>query len=75
MRSPEEQARFDTLRREVIGRQNELGRDDLLVTLDENLFGASLDPDLPQDVIDDMSEMLLLAEPVSVFITPPGSAP
>ena len=74
VRTDAERARFSELREEVRARLTELGRDDLLGTLDGNLFGASLDPDLPQDVIDDMSEMLLLGEPVAVFIAPPGSS-
>jgi hypothetical protein len=74
VRTDDERARFSELREQVRTRLNELGRSDLLDTLDGNLFGASLDPDLPRDVIDAMSEMLLLGEPVAVFIAPPGSS-
>ena len=74
VRTDAERARFAELREQVHARLTELGRSDLLATVDGNLFGASLDPDLPHDVIDDMSEMLLLGEPVAVFIAPPGSS-
>jgi hypothetical protein len=74
VRTDAEKQRFDELRQRVIVRLTELDRTDLLVELDENLFGASLDPDLPDDVIADMSEMLVLAEPVGIFLAPPGSS-
>jgi hypothetical protein len=74
VRSDAERQRFAELREHVRTRLSELGRSDLLDTLDGNLFGASLDPELPGDVVDDMSEMLLLGEPVAVFIAPPGSS-
>jgi hypothetical protein len=74
VRTDEERERFDELRRTVRTRLAEIGRQDLDETVDRNLFGASLDPDLPQDVVDDLAEMLLLGEPVSIFIAPPGSS-
>ena len=51
----------------------EIDRPDVAEIVDTNLFGASLEPGLPQDVVDDMSEMLLLSVPIAVFIAPPGS--
>jgi hypothetical protein len=73
VRSDGERARFDELRAQVTQRLTELGRSELIEVVDGNLFGASLDPDLPGDVVDDMSEMLLLGEPVAIFIAPPNS--
>jgi hypothetical protein len=73
VRTEEERARFDMIRANVRERLTEIGREDLLEEIDVNLFGASLDPGLPDDVVDDLSEMLLLAEPVAVFLAPPGS--
>jgi hypothetical protein len=72
-RSAAQQAEFDELRTGVIERLGELGRADLIEEIDINLFGASLDPELPRDVVDDLSEMLLLGEPIAVFIAPAGS--
>ena len=72
-RTPEEAAEFDRLRTSVLDRFAELGRADLADILDINLFGVSLDPDLPDDVIDDLGEMLVLTSPVAVFIAPAGS--
>ncbi|NNE12048.1 MAG: hypothetical protein HKN41_07350 [Ilumatobacter sp.] len=73
VRTDDERRRFDELEAQVDDRLRELGRPELIDVVDGNLFGASLDPDLPQDVIDDMAEMLLIGEPVSVFIAPAGS--
>jgi hypothetical protein len=73
VRTDDERARFADLRDRVGLRLEEIGRWELIETVDRNLFGASLDPELPQDVIDDLAEMLLLGEPVSVFIAPAGS--
>lgn len=72
-RTAEEAAEFDRLRRDVMERFDELGRGDLAEILDLNLFGVSLDPDLPDDVVDDLGRMLVLTSPVAVFIAPAGS--
>jgi hypothetical protein len=72
-RSVDERQRFDRLDARVVSRLTELGRVDLLETVDTNLFGASLDPALPADVVADLSEMLLLGEPLAIFLAPPGS--
>jgi hypothetical protein len=74
-RSSAEQTRFRDLRDQVEQRLRDIGRPELIPIVDCNLFGASLDPALPPDVVDDLSEMLLLGEAVSVFVAPPGSPP
>ena len=73
LRSDAERARFDELRERVRRRLGELDRSDLVDVVDRNLFGASLDPDLPRDVVDDLSEMLLIGAPLAVFIAPASS--
>jgi hypothetical protein len=73
VRSDAERQRFEQLRTDVIARFGELGRADLVPEIDINLFGASLDADLPDDVVADLAEMLLLAEPIAIFLAPPGS--
>ena len=73
VRSDAERARFDALRSRVLTRLAEVGREDLIDEVDSNLFGASLDPDLPREIVDDMSEMLLLGVPIAVFLAPAGS--
>lgn len=74
VRTDEERARFEDLESRVLLRMEELGRSDLIPVVEENLFGALIEPGLPQDVVHQMEEMLLLFKPVSVFIAPPGSS-
>ena len=74
VRTDDERARFDELARPRVDRGSpRSAASDLIDDVDANLFGASLDPDLPRDIIDDMSEMLLIGEPIAVFLAPPGS--
>jgi hypothetical protein len=73
VRSDAERTRFEELRARVLARLAEVGREDLIDGVDGNLFGTSLDPDLPRDIVDDMSEMLLIGVPVAVFLAPAGS--
>mgnify|MGYP000884516600 FL=1 len=72
-RSAELRQRFDQLDQRVAERLTEIGRADLIEVVDRNLFGASLDPDLPADIVDDLSEMILIGEPLAIFLAPPGS--
>lgn len=72
-RSEAERRRFDELHADVVARLQAVGRNDLVPTVDTNLFGASLDPDLPRDIVDDLSEMLLIPPPLAVFLAPAGS--
>lgn len=72
-RTDEERRRFDELEAEVDARLVEIGREDLIEVVELNVFGASLDPDLPDDVVDDLAEMLLLGEEIAIFIAPAGS--
>jgi hypothetical protein len=72
-RTDDERRRFDQLDARVVARLTELGRTDLVKTVDTNLFGASLDPAVPAEVVADLSEMLLIGEPLAIFLAPPGS--
>lgn len=72
-RDAEELARFEELEARVVDRLMEIGRPELIDEFQHNIFGTSLRPELPKDIVDDLAEMLLLGEPVAVFIAPPGS--
>jgi hypothetical protein len=72
-RDDDERHRFDQLKARVAVRLNELGRTDLLDTFEISMFAASLDPALPTDVVADLSEMLLIGEPLAIFLAPPGT--
>jgi hypothetical protein len=73
LRSEEERAEFAALRAAAIDRLTAAGFDDLVPLVDENLFGASIDPRLPDDVHEALAEMLLLGQRTVVFLAPPGS--
>jgi hypothetical protein len=72
-RSDEERARFEDLASDVDARLVEIGRAELAGQVDENMFRVSLEPGLPDDVVDDLDEMLHIGVPMSVFIAPAGS--
>jgi hypothetical protein len=72
-REPEELARFEELEARVTARLTEIDRPELIDVFQRNIFDASLRPGLPDDIVDDLGEMLVLGEPVAVFIAPPGS--
>lgn len=72
-RTPAERQRFAELEATVRGRLTEIGRPELIEVMELNIFGASLDPGLPDDVVADLDEMLRLGEEVSVFLAPAGS--
>lgn len=72
-RTPSEAARFDELRARVTTDLVAIGRDDLVPEVSINLFGASLDPDIPERIRRDLAEMILLGEPIAIFLAPAGS--
>lgn len=72
-RTDAERQRFAELESGVFERLTDIGRDDLIEVVETNIFGASLTPGLPDDIVTDLSEMLLLGEPVAVFIAPAES--
>ncbi|WP_040495773.1 hypothetical protein [Ilumatobacter nonamiensis] len=72
-RTDDEREEYGMLRERVLERLDEVDRSDIADIIDVNLFGASLDPDLPDDVVEDLERMLVLTAPVAVFIAPPGS--
>jgi len=57
----------------VFERLDEIGRSDLIASVDENIFRTSLTPNLPGDIVDDLDSMLHLGDAVAVFVAPPGS--
>ena len=72
-RTTAERARFAELEAGVRRRLTEIGRPELIEVMELNIFGASLDPGLPADIVADLDEMLRLGEEVSIFLAPPGS--
>lgn len=72
-RTPAQRARFTELESRVRERLIEIGRPDLVETMELNIFGASLAPGLPADIVADLDQMLRLGEEVSIFLAPAGS--
>jgi hypothetical protein len=72
-RTAAERQRFDELAARVDRRLVEVGRGDMVPNTRLNLLGAWLTPGLPDDVVDDLGEMLDLGQPIAVFIAPPGA--
>ena len=74
-RTPAQQARFAQLRTEVITLLRARGMDDLVTKVDDNLFGAAIDPRIydDNDLQPRFGEMLELGVPIAVFIATPGT--
>jgi hypothetical protein len=72
-RTPAEVERFDALRAQVLDELRAAGLDELVEVVDVNLFGAAVDPRVPDVTRRRMDEMLHLGLPTSVFVAPPDS--
>lgn len=70
-RTAAQRAEFDRLEASVGERLLAIGRDDLAAEWEANLFTASLDTDVPDDVRDDMIRVLDLGVPAAVYLAPP----
>jgi hypothetical protein len=69
-RSPAEIEEFERLRSEVIADLREIGVEDRIVDVDENLFAAAIDTRIPKATQDKMGRMLDLGLPTAVFVGP-----
>lgn len=68
--SPAERATFDSLHQQLVAGLRAAHLDDLVVTLDVNLFGLTIDGRVPATLRPLISRMLDLGEPVAVFLGP-----
>ncbi len=76
LRTDAERARYAELHAQLVRRFTELGRPDLATQLDSQAGSAGLlfiQPPLPRDVADAVSELVSLRLPASVFLVPPGT--
>lgn len=69
-RTPRERAEFRRLRTELIDEFNAAGLTDLVRTVDENLFGLSLNTRVPEPTRQKLVRMTTLGLPAAVFIGP-----
>ena len=51
----------------------ELGLTELVVQVDDNLFGAAIDRRVPEATQQQMGRMLEIGGPLSIFELPPGT--
>ncbi|MFP5321240.1 MAG: hypothetical protein ACLGIC_05255, partial [Acidimicrobiia bacterium] len=73
-RTPTDLERADALRASASAALVDLGLDDVVEILDTNLFGAAVDPRVPDVVRRQLDELLAIGAPTSVFVLPPAPA-
>jgi hypothetical protein len=71
-RSDADVERLARLRTQVIDQLRDAGLDDVVEQVDGNLFGAAVDPTVPDVTRRLMDEMLKIGMPTSVFLVPSG---
>lgn len=69
-RDADDRAEQDRLRDEVTATLLDLGLDELVPQLDDNLFGAAIDERVPDATQEQMGRMLELGGPLAVFLVP-----
>ncbi len=74
-RTDAQRAEFDRLEASVGDRLRAAARDDLATEWEANLFTASLDPDVPEEIRDDMIRVLDLGVPAAIYLAPVPDAP
>lgn len=72
-RSAAEVAEFDRLYAQAEARFRSEGLDELAEMMGENLFGASVDPRTPADLVQVLGRLLYLGQPTAVFLAPAGT--
>lgn len=65
---------LDELRAEVSAALQDLGLDELVPRLEDNLFGAAIDERVPDAVQEHMGRMLEIGGPLAVFVVPVDAA-
>ncbi|MGH9275309.1 MAG: hypothetical protein ACRDZU_11745 [Acidimicrobiales bacterium] len=69
-RSHAEREELDILRAEVTATLRDLGLDELVPELQDNLFGAAIDERVPDATQEQMGRMLAIGGPLAVFVVP-----
>lgn len=72
-RDPDEMVEYERLHDEVLAALVERGLDELVPSLDDNLFSLLLAGDLPREVHRTVDRMLVLGTTTVVFLLPPDS--
>jgi hypothetical protein len=69
-RTEADRAEQSELLERVTDQLEDLGLADLAPRLEDNLFGASIDPRLPEDLRTDLGRLLEIGSPMAVFVVP-----
>lgn len=72
-RTDAERAEFAAVRADLVARLTAEGLDDLVPSVDENLFGLSIDPRLSAADHADLARLIELGQPMAVFVAPAPS--
>jgi hypothetical protein len=70
-RSARERAEYRRLRRRVIRKLNEAGLPELAAIVDDNLFMAAFQPQVPPEIQPPLVRMINLGQPSAIFVGPP----
>jgi hypothetical protein len=70
-RSPQEVARFDDLRSQVMAGLRERQLDDLVDLLDVSAMAVAVNDQLPSELYVPIAEMVVMRQPTAVFVSPP----
>jgi hypothetical protein len=73
-RNAAERREYDRLHREVVQRLRAAGLRRLIPRIDDNLFTATYDPQVPKPIQDRVRRMSILGQPAAVFVGPPALA-
>lgn len=74
-RNARQQAEYQRLRRRVIRELTAAGLPDLVQNVDDNLFMATFQPQVPEEIQPPLIRMINLGQPSAIFVGPPDYTP
>jgi hypothetical protein len=74
-RDARELAEYRRLRRRVIRELNEAGLPELAGIVDDNLFMATFQPQVPEEIQPSLVRLITLGQPSAIFVGPPDFSP
>ncbi len=69
-----EQARYDSLKAQIVEQMHQAGLDDLAGNIDDAMMAVAIDPRLSTDVQHMMERLAAIGQPAAVFVAPPSGA-
>jgi hypothetical protein len=74
-RNEREMAEYQRLRKRVIRELTDAGLPDLAAIVDDNLFMATFQPQVPEEIQPPLVRMINLGQPSAIFVGPPDDTP